>query len=118
MPAVVRWHAGDILHNERMEYLRPYLHESGFVPSVLLLFVLCALMRAMRDSMWRIAILSLPGTIAHELTHFVVGALLLAKPHDFSCMYCRIRAPANRRHPATSSSRWAKRGKGGSVMRQ
>ena len=67
-----------------MEYLRPYLHNTGFVPSVLLLFVFYALLRAMRDSMWRIAVLSLPGTIAHELTHFIVGALLLAKPHGFS----------------------------------
>jgi hypothetical protein len=75
---------GDILHNERMEYLRPYLHDTGFVPSVVSLFVFYALLRAMRDSMWRIAVLSLPGTIAHELTHLIVGALLLAKPHGFS----------------------------------
>jgi hypothetical protein len=67
-----------------MEYLRSYLHDTGFVPSVLLLFAFYALLRAMRDSMWRIAVLSLPGTIAHELTHYIVGALLLAKPHGFS----------------------------------
>jgi len=51
---------------------------------VVSLFVFYALLRAMRDSMWRIAVLSLPGTIAHELTHLIVGALLLAKPHGFS----------------------------------
>jgi hypothetical protein len=67
-----------------MEYLRLYLRNTGFVPSVLLLSVFYALLRAMRDSMWRIALLSLPGTIAHELAHYIVGALLLAKPHGLS----------------------------------
>jgi hypothetical protein len=67
-----------------MGYLRLYLHDSGFVPSVVLLFIFCALLRGVRDSMWRIAVLALPGTIAHELTHFIVGALLLAKPRDLS----------------------------------
>ena len=47
---------GDILHNEPMEYLRSYLHDTGFVPSVVLLFVFCALLRGVRDSMWRIAV--------------------------------------------------------------
>ena len=75
---------GDISHNEPMEYLRSYLHDTGFVPSVVLLVVFYALLRGVRDSMWRIAVLSLPGTIAHELTHFIVGALLLAKPRVFS----------------------------------
>ena len=67
-----------------MEYLRSYLHDAGFAPSVALLLVFYALLRGTRDSMWRIAVLSLPGTLAHELTHFVVGALLLAKPRGFS----------------------------------
>ena len=67
-----------------MEYLRSYLHLPGFVPSVAMLFVYYALLRGVRGSMWRIAVLSLPGTIAHELTHFIVGTLLLAKPSGFS----------------------------------
>ena len=67
-----------------MGYLRPYLHAPGFIPSVALLFVFYALLRGVRDSMWRIAVLSLPGTIAHELMHFIVGALLLAKPSGLS----------------------------------
>src|ERR1700681_1016779 len=67
-----------------MEYLRSYLHDTGFVASVVLLFVFYSLLRGMRDSMWRIAVLSLPGTLAHELTHFIVGAVLLAKPGGFS----------------------------------
>ena len=67
-----------------IEYLRSCLHQAGFVPSVALVLVLYALLRGVRGSMWRIALLSLPGTIAHELTHLVVGFVLHAKPHGFS----------------------------------
>lgn len=67
-----------------MEYLRSYLSHAGFMPSVALVLIFVALLRAVRNSMWRIALLSLPGTIAHELVHFVVGLLLLAKPRGFS----------------------------------
>ena len=66
-----------------MEYLRSYLFHAGFIPSVALVLIFVALLRAVRNSMWRIALLSLPGTIAHELGHFVVGLLLLAKPRGF-----------------------------------
>ena len=72
------------MHNERMEYLRSYLSHSGFMPSAALVLIFYAFLRGARDSMWRIALLSLPGTIAHELAHYVVGALLLAKPRGFS----------------------------------
>ena len=72
------------MHNERVEYLRSYLSHAGFMPSAVLVLIFYALLRAVRNSMWRIALLSLPGTIAHELTHFVVGLLLLAKPRGFS----------------------------------
>src|ERR1700675_4119938 len=67
-----------------MEYLRSYLFHAGFMPSVALVLIFVALLRAVRNSMWRVALLSLPGTIAHELAHFVVGALLLAKPRGLS----------------------------------
>jgi hypothetical protein len=67
-----------------MAYLRTYLSLAGFIPSVALVLAFYVLLRASRGSMWRIALLALPGTIAHELSHFVVGALLLAKPHGFS----------------------------------
>lgn len=67
-----------------MGFLGSYLHDTGFIASVAWLFVFYALLRGARDSMWRIAILSLPGTLAHELAHFIVGALLLAKPRGFS----------------------------------
>ncbi|HEY8133008.1 MAG TPA: hypothetical protein VII12_14100 [Thermoanaerobaculia bacterium] len=67
-----------------MEYLRYYLHDAGFAPSVALVLIFYALLRGVRDTMWRVALLSLPGTIAHELTHLVVGFLVHAKPHGFS----------------------------------
>ena len=67
-----------------MEYLRSSFSLAGFMPSAALVLIFYALLRAMRHSMWRIALLSLPGTIAHELTHLVVGVLFHAKPHGFS----------------------------------
>jgi hypothetical protein len=73
-----------MLHNRRVEYLRSYLQEAGFIPSVALVVVFCALLRCVRSSMWRVALLALPGTFAHELAHFVVGFLLRARPHRFS----------------------------------
>jgi hypothetical protein len=67
-----------------MEYLRQYISRAGFIPSIALVLAFYVLLRASRSSMWRIALLALPGTIAHELTHFVVGMLLLAKPRGLS----------------------------------
>jgi hypothetical protein len=67
-----------------MEYLRSYLHHDGFVPSVALAFVFYVFLRSVRDSMWRIALLAFPGTVAHEFAHFIVGLLLRAQPHGFS----------------------------------
>jgi hypothetical protein len=67
-----------------VECQRASMQQAGFLPSVLLLFVFYALLRAARHSMWRIAWLALPGTIAHELLHFVIGLVLRARPHSFS----------------------------------
>jgi hypothetical protein len=67
-----------------MDDLRTYLHAAGFIPSVLLVVVCYALLRGARASMWRIALLSFPGTAAHEMAHWLVGLLLGAKPHGFS----------------------------------
>jgi hypothetical protein len=73
-----------VLHNGRVEYLRSYLHQAGFMPSVVSVFAFYALLRGVRTSRWRVALLALPGTFAHELAHLVVGFLLRAKPHGFS----------------------------------
>ena len=67
-----------------MDDLRSYLHAAGFIPSALLVVVCYALLRGARASMWRIALLSFPGTAAHEMAHWLVGLLLGAKPHGFS----------------------------------
>jgi len=73
-----------MLHNGRVEYLRSCAHLAGFMPSIALAFAFYALLRGARRSMWRVALLALPGTFAHELLHFVVGLLLQAEPHGLS----------------------------------
>jgi len=67
-----------------MDSLQPILHHSGLLPSAALVAVFYALLRAARASMWRIALLSLPGTAAHECAHFLVGLLLWARPTRLS----------------------------------
>jgi hypothetical protein len=67
-----------------METLRSYLHQAGFLPSAALVVMFYVFLRGARDSLWRIALLSLPGTIAHELMHLVVGFVLQAGPQRFS----------------------------------
>jgi hypothetical protein len=67
-----------------IEQLRAYLAVSGFVPSLLLVVLCLALLVRVRATPWGLAILALPGTVAHELSHFVVGSVLLAKPSGFS----------------------------------
>jgi len=67
-----------------MHGLETVLYRAGLVPSVLLVLVCYGLLRAARASMWRIALLSFPGTLAHESAHFLVGWLLRARPLRFS----------------------------------
>lgn len=57
---------------------------TGFLPSLLLAAGWYLFLQRARASMWRLALISLPSTLAHELAHFVVGFFLLAKPADFS----------------------------------
>ena len=67
-----------------MAALQSYLHDPGFIASAVLVVIFYAFLRSVRDSMWRVALLSLPGTFAHELAHFLVGWILRARPHGFS----------------------------------
>lgn len=67
-----------------IEQLRTYLTVSGFVPSILLTILCFTLLLRVRATPWGLAILALPGTFAHELSHFLVGTVLLAKPSGFS----------------------------------
>lgn len=67
-----------------MEFLRAYLHLHGMIPTALLTFGFYLLLQGARASMWRVAFLALPGTLAHELAHFVVGLCLLAQPARLS----------------------------------
>jgi len=57
---------------------------AGFLPSMTVTVVWVLILQSTRASMWRLALLALPGTLAHELAHLVVGFLLLAKPTGFS----------------------------------
>ncbi len=67
-----------------MGSLQSYLHRSGLLPSAMLVILFYVLLRSARASMWRVALLSLPGTAAHECAHFLVGLLLWARPKGFS----------------------------------
>lgn len=60
------------------------LHHDGVLPSAILTAVGYLLLRRARSSIRRLALLSLPGTFSHELVHFMVGSVLLAKPAGFS----------------------------------
>ena len=46
----------------------------------LILGLLLLIRLASRIGMWTYALLALPGTLAHELAHYLVAVLLLAKP--------------------------------------
>lgn len=60
------------------------LPPAGFLPSVILIALVYVVLRHARGALWRLALLSLPGTFFHELLHLIVGFLLLAKPAGFS----------------------------------
>ncbi|MGD1074909.1 MAG: hypothetical protein ABR903_02340 [Thermodesulfovibrionales bacterium] len=52
--------------------------------SIVLVAAWLVVMRLARRSAWQIALISLPGTALHELSHFLIGTLLLAKPVSVS----------------------------------
>jgi hypothetical protein len=66
-----------------MEHLRAYLRIDGFTPSLVLIGAWYVTLHLLRGRMWILALLALPGTIAHELSHFVVGLLAGAQPAGF-----------------------------------
>ena len=53
-------------------------------PTLLLVAATIILLNQARRSLWLLSIVALPGTFAHELAHFVVGCVLLAKPASLS----------------------------------
>ncbi|HVK55005.1 MAG TPA: hypothetical protein VM532_08245 [Burkholderiales bacterium] len=69
-----------------MEYLQPYLNINGFLPSAVLTFLMYVALHRFRSSMVSLAFVTLPGTIAHEAAHYVVGFLLLGKPQGFNVL--------------------------------
>lgn len=65
-----------------LDYLLEKL-STGF-PSVALVCLWLLFLRGSRTSGWRIALVSLPGTWLHEVSHWLVGLLLAARPVSFS----------------------------------
>jgi len=55
-------------------------HHSGFIPGVALIVAVAVLLRLVRRSIWQFALVTLPGTIAHEGAHLIVGMFLGANP--------------------------------------
>lgn len=75
---------GDDYWDSSIEHLRTYLTLNGFVPSIILTILCYAVLLRARTVPWGLAALALPGTLAHELAHFIVGLMLRAKPSGFS----------------------------------
>ena len=53
---------------------------------ILLVIILVRLKYGTYSSMWLSAIINIPGTILHELMHFIVGLALNAKPVNFTVL--------------------------------
>lgn len=51
-----------------------------FVSSVVLSLAVAGVLQWIRHKPWTFSLLSFPGTLAHELSHYFVGVMLLAKP--------------------------------------
>jgi len=59
-------------------------HHAGFIPTIAMIAAVAVLLRLARRSIWQFALLSLPGTIAHEAAHLAVGLVLGANPSAVS----------------------------------
>ena len=60
------------------------IHHAGFIPGAVLIVAVAALLRVAKRSIWQFAAASLPGTIAHEGAHLIVGLFLAANPSRLS----------------------------------
>jgi len=67
-----------------VESAREAAAHAGFVPGVVAVALFYAMLRGLRDSPWRLALLSLPGTLAHEMAHYAAGWLLRAQPYGLT----------------------------------
>jgi len=67
-----------------VEAARNAASHAGFLPGIAAVAIFYAILRGLRDSPWRLALLALPGTLAHEAAHYVVGALTGARPFGFT----------------------------------
>jgi hypothetical protein len=67
-----------------VESARHAASHAGFLPAIVAVAAFYAILRGLRDSPWRLALLALPGTFAHEAAHYVAGMLLGAQPFGFT----------------------------------
>src|SRR3569623_317286 len=66
------------------DHLRSAAHLHGFAPSALLVGLCVGALWWARRSPWGLALLALPGTLAHELAHLLVGVVVNARPVQIS----------------------------------
>lgn len=69
-------------------YLEPYIHAASYLAPAL---VIAMLMRATEHRFVLFWMLTLPGTAAHEICHFVAGGLTNAKPTGLSLWPSRVK---------------------------
>ncbi|MDK9702479.1 MAG: hypothetical protein OEL20_05015 [Sulfuritalea sp.] len=62
----------------------PRMYPTIHWPTALLIAAGLLVLWRSRTALWRISLLSLPGTLAHELAHWAVGFVLFAQPASFS----------------------------------
>lgn len=66
------------------EFIQSFVHNRFYL--ILLVVFLTRLKYATYQSMWMSALVNIPGTLLHELMHFLVGAFLNARPCNFTLL--------------------------------
>ena len=64
------------------EFLRSFFDNRFYL--ILLVIILMRVKYSTYSSMWMSALVNIPGTVLHELMHFMVGAMLNAQPVNFT----------------------------------
>ena len=66
------------------EFLQAFLNNRFYL--ILLVVFLTRLKYATYDSLWISALVNIPGTLLHEMMHFLVGGFLNAQPCNFTIL--------------------------------
>ena len=67
-----------------------HIHTHPVTPSAYLILIWLAILHASREATWKMASLSLPGTLLHEIMHCGVGFLFGARPVSMDLIPRRI----------------------------